>query len=223
MVMSPLSLSKEHQVNKCLAIIGASGHGKVVAEIAEILGYEVSFFDDAFPEKMTVEHWPVRGSLLDFLSDPDLYCGAVVAIGNAKIRETMISQLHGSDVFTPIIQHPSAIVSSYASIGDGSVIMPGAVINAFAAIGVGCIVNSNVVIEHDCKLECFVHVCPNAAVAGGTTIGKRAWVGIGSNVRQMITIGADVLIGAGSVVVNDISQGTTVVGAPAKAIKDKNA
>lgn len=210
-------------MNKRLAIIGASGHGKVVAEIAETLGYEVSFFDDAYPEKMTVEHWPVRGILLDFLAANDLYCGAVVGIGNAKVRETMISQLHESDVFTPIIQHPSAIVSSYASIGEGSVIMPGAVINAFASIGIGCIVNSNAVIEHDCKLECFVHVCPNAAVAGGTTIGKRTWVGIGANVRQMITIGADVLIGAGSAVVNDISQGTTVVGVPAKAIKDKNA
>jgi len=210
-------------VSKHLAIIGASGHGKVIAEIAELLGYEVSFYDDSFPEKITVEHWPVRGTLLDFLSEHDLYCGAVVGIGNAKIREFMISQLYESNVITPIIQHPSAIVSSYASIGDGSVIMPGAVINAFASIGIGCIVNSNSVIEHDCKLENFVHVCPNAAVAGGTTIGKRTWVGIGANVRQMITIGADVLIGAGSAVVNDISQGTTVVGVPAKAIKDKNA
>ena len=210
-------------MNKRLAIIGASGHGKVVAEIAEVIGYEVSFFDDAFPDKMTVEHWPVRGTFLDFLADSDLYCGAVVGIGNAKVREFMLSKLHESDILTPIIQHPSAIVSTYASIGDGSVIMPGAVINAFTSIGIGCIVNSNAVIEHDCKLECFVHVCPNAAVAGGTTIGKRTWLGIGANVRQMITIGADVLIGAGSAVVNDISKGVTVVGVPAKAIKDKNA
>lgn len=221
--MSRLSHLKVHQVNNKLAVIGASGHGKVVAEIAEILGYEVSFFDDAFPEKMTVEHWPVRGTLLDFLAANDLYGGAVVGIGNAKVRETMISQLHDSDVFTPIIQHPSAIVSSYASIGDGSVIMPGAVINAFASIGIGCIVNSNAVVEHDCQLADFVHICPNSAVAGGTIIGERTWVGIGSNIRQMITIGADVLIGAGSAVVNDISKGTTVVGVPAKAIKDKNA
>lgn len=221
--MSPLSLSEEHQVNKRLAIIGASGHGKVVAEIAEVLGYEVSFFDDAFPEKMTVEHWPVRGTLLNFLADSELYFGAVVGIGNAKVRETMISQLHDSGIYTPTIQHPSATISSYASIGDGSVIMPGAVINAFAFIDIGCIVNSNAVVEHDCKLARFVHICPNAAVAGGTIIGRGTWVGIGANVRQMLMIGADVLIGAGSAVVNDISQGTTVVGVPAKPIKDKNA
>ena len=206
-----------------LAIIGYSGQGKVVAELAEELGFEVSFFDDAYPVKNNVEYWPVRGTSLDFLADNDLYCGAVVAIGNAKTREYIISLLHESNVCTPTLQHASATVSRYAIIGVGCVIMPGAVINAFSSIGKGCIINSNAVVEHDCKLESFVHVCPNAAVAGGTIIGKRAWIGIGANVRQMITIGADALIGAGSAVVNDIPEGSTVVGVPAKAIKDKNA
>ena len=206
-----------------LAIIGASGQGKVVAELAEELGFEVAFFDDAYPVKNNVEHWPVRGTTLDFLAGNDLYCGAVVAIGNAKVRESIISQLHEKNVCTPTLQHASATVSQYAIIGGGCVIMPGAVINAFSSIGKGCIINSNAVVEHDCKLGDFVHICPNVAVAGGTIIGKRAWVGIGANVRQMITIGADALIGAGSAVVNDIPEGATVVGVPAKAIKDKNA
>jgi len=210
-------------VSNKLAVIGSSGHGKVVAELAEELGFEVTFFDDAYPDKKNIEHWPVRGTSLDFLADNDLYCGAVVAIGNAETRESIISQLHESNVCTPTLQHASAAVSQYATIGDGCVIMAGAVINAFSSIDKGCIINSNAVVEHDCRLESFVHICPNAAVAGGTIIGKRTWVGIGSNIRQMLTIGTDVLIGAGSVVVNDIPTGITVVGVPAKAIKDKNA
>ncbi|MDP2562117.1 acetyltransferase [Psychrobium sp. 1_MG-2023] len=210
-------------MSKVLAVIGASGHGKVVADLAVTLGFDVVFFDDAYPSKLKVEHWPINGVFKDFINDNDLYCGAIVAIGNAKARESITNQLNELNIYTPILQHPSAIVSSYASIGGGSVIMPGAVVNAFASIGIGCIINSNAVIEHDCKLECFVHVCPCAAVAGGTIIGKRTWVGIGSNIRQLITIESDVLIGAGSVVVNDISKGTTVGGVPAKAIKDNNA
>jgi sugar O-acyltransferase (sialic acid O-acetyltransferase NeuD family) len=97
--------------------------------------------------------------------------------------------------------------------------MPGAVINAFSTIGNSCIINSNSVVEHDCNLDDFVHMCPNSAVAGGVTMGKRAWVGIGASIRQMVTIGADSFIGAGGVVVNDIPAGATAVGVPAKVLK----
>jgi sugar O-acyltransferase (sialic acid O-acetyltransferase NeuD family) len=206
-------------MSKCLAVIGASGHGKVIAEIAELLGYNVFFFDDAYPEKLKVEHWSINGSFQDFLLEKNTLAGAVVAIGNAKIREKILAQLHSNKIATPTLIHPSANVSKYAKVDDACVVMAGAVINAFTNVGKGCIVNSNAVVEHDCKLADFVHICPNSAVAGGTIIGERTWVGIGSSVRQMISIGADVLIGAGSVVVNDIPSGQTVVGVPAKALK----
>ncbi|MFT4953625.1 MAG: sugar O-acyltransferase (sialic acid O-acetyltransferase NeuD family) [Pseudoalteromonas tetraodonis] len=210
---------KERQVSRCLAIIGASGHGKVIAEIAELLGYEICFFDDAFPEKNHVEHWPIKGSFKDFLLESNSLASAVVAIGNAKIRESILIELQSRKIATPTLIHPSAIVSKYAEVDDACVVMAGAVINAFATIGKGCIINSNSVVEHDCKLADYVHVCPNSAVAGGTIIGERTWVGIGTNVRQMISIGADVLIGAGSVVVKDIPSGQTVIGVPAQVLK----
>jgi sugar O-acyltransferase (sialic acid O-acetyltransferase NeuD family) len=206
-------------VNKYLAVIGASGHGKVVAEIAEFLGYNVLFFDDAYPEKSQIEHWPIKGCFQDVLLEKNSLAGAVVAIGNASIRESMLALLQSNEIATPTLIHPSAIVSKHAKIDDACVVMAGAVINAFSKVGQGCIVNSNAVVEHDCNLKSFVHICPNSAVAGGTIIGERTWVGIGTNVRQMINIGADVLIGAGSVVVRDISAGQTVVGVPAKALK----
>ena len=206
-------------MSRCLAIIGASGHGKVIAEIAELLDYEVCFFDDAYPEKSQVEHWPIKGCFKDFLLAKNSLAGAVVAIGNAQIRETILTELQNNKIATPTLIHPSAIVSRYTRIDDACVVMAGAVINAFATIGKGCIINSNSVVEHDCKLADYVHICPNSAVAGGTIIGERTWVGIGTNVRQMINIGADVLIGAGSVVVKDIPSGQTVIGVPAKALK----
>jgi sugar O-acyltransferase (sialic acid O-acetyltransferase NeuD family) len=206
-------------VNKNLAIIGASGHGKVVAEIAELLGYKVLFFDDAYPEKSHVEHWSIKGCFKDFLLAKNSLAGAVVAIGNAQIRESIIAELQKIKIATPTLIHPSAIVSKYAKVDDACVVMAGAVINAFATIGKGCIINSNAIVEHDCKLADFVHICPSSAIAGGTIIGERTWVGIGTNIRQMINIGADVLIGASSAVVKDIPSGKTVVGVPAKVLK----
>ena len=207
-------------MSKFLAVIGASGHGKVVAEIAELLGYNVLFFDDAHPEKTQVEHWQIQGDFAALLAQKDQFHGAVVAIGNATIRQNILTKLHSHNIFTPTLAHPSATISKYAKINHGCVVMPGAIINAFSEIGQGCIVNSNTVVEHDCKLADFVHICPNSAVAGGTIIGERTWVGIGSNIRQMINIGANVLIGAGSAVVNDIPAGVTVIGVPAKVVKD---
>jgi sugar O-acyltransferase (sialic acid O-acetyltransferase NeuD family) len=206
-------------VNKVLAIIGASGHGKVVAEIAELLGYTVLFFDDAYPEKSHVENWSIKGCFKYFLLAKNSFAGAVVAIGNAQIRESMLAELQRNKIATPTLIHPSAILSKYAKVDDACVIMAGAVINAFATIGKGCIINSNAVVEHDCKLADFVHICPNSAVAGGTNIGERSWIGIGASVRQLVNIGADVLVGAGSAVVNDIPKGATVVGVPAKVLK----
>ena len=100
--------------------------------------------------------------------------------------------------------------------------LPDGDFNAFADIGFGSIVNSNAVVEHDCKLGRFVHICPGSAVAGGSNIGERTWVGIGATVRQMINIGADVVIGAGSVVVNDIPAEVIVIGSPAKVRTDIN-
>jgi sugar O-acyltransferase (sialic acid O-acetyltransferase NeuD family) len=209
---------KERQVSRCLAIIGASGHGKVIAEIAELLGYEVCFFDDAYPVKNNVEHWPIKGTRANLLANNESYFGAFVAIGHAATREQINNELQSHNIHTPSLVHPTAIVSQYAKISHACVIMPGAVVNAFSQIGAGSIINSNAVVEHDCKLGDCVHICPNAAVAGATTIGDRTWVGIGASVRQLINIGADVLIGAGSVVVNDTPENVTVVGIPAKAI-----
>jgi sugar O-acyltransferase (sialic acid O-acetyltransferase NeuD family) len=206
-------------VNKKLAVIGASGHGKVIADLAEILAYEVTFFDDAYPNITHVEHWAVAGDFTALLSQKSDFCGAVVAIGNANIRQAITAKLQQAGITTPILIHPTASVSKYAQIKHGSVVMPGVVINAFSLIGESCIINSNAVVEHDCKLADFVHICPNSAVAGGTVIGERTWLGIGSNVRQLINIGADVLIGAGSVVIKDIPSGQTVIGVPAKVLK----
>jgi sugar O-acyltransferase (sialic acid O-acetyltransferase NeuD family) len=210
-------------VNNKLAVVGASGHGKVVAELAEILGYKVFFFDDAYPDKTEVEHWEILGNVKALANQKKQYSGAVVAIGNARIRQKIIEKLMSLGINTPTLKHPSSNISKYTHISHGCVIMQGAVINAFAEVAEGCIVNSNAVVEHDCKLGKYVHICPNSAIAGGALIGERTWVGIGATVRQMINIGADVVVGAGSVVVNDIPAGVTVIGVPAKVRKDKNA
>jgi serine O-acetyltransferase len=57
----------------------------------------------------------------------------------------------------------------------------------------------------------------------GPIIGDRVHVGTGSKVLGPITIGDDVRIGANSVVIDDVPSGATVVGAPARVVRDKPA
>ena len=207
---------------KRLAILGASGHGKVVADIAELAGWdEVVFFDDAWSELKNNSAWAVVGDTDKLLSTLHEFSGVSVAIGNNVIRLNKLEFLSELGAPLPSIIHPSAVVSRYAKINDGSVICAGVVVNADSNIGFGSILNTACSIDHDCILGEAVHVSPGSRLAGGTHVGQCAWVGIGAVVRQLISIGAYSVVGAGAVVVKDVSEQTTVVGNPAKILERK--
>jgi len=194
-----------------LTLIGAGGHGKVVADLAAALGYDrISFLDDAYPARRTNGPWPIIGAPQDTAPIGPLFC----AIGRNGVRANMFETF---DLWhAPSLRHPAAICSPFASIGAGSVLMAGTIINTDSTIGRGCIINTAASVDHDCQIGDFVHISPGARLAGGTRVGPRSWVGIGAGVREGTQIGADVIIGAGAAVVADVPDGTRVRGVPAK-------
>lgn len=198
--------------NKRLVIIGASGHGKVIADIALLNGYtDIVFLDD---DKSVTEcvGFPVIGRVeAASLIDGD----KIVAIGNAETRERIQDEI--DNVVTLI--HPNAVVSRRATIGEGSVVMAGAVINADSVIGRGCIVNTGSSLDHDCKIWDFVHISVGAHIAGTVEIGKGTWIGAGAVIINNRSICDGCMIGAGAVVIKDINEPGTYVGVPAEKIK----
>ena len=202
-------------MTKQLAIVGASGHGKVIADIAEQLGFSAKFYDDAYPNKTHIEHWPIQGTCADLIALHTTPIDVVVAIGNNDIRLQKIQLLQQNNFNLITLIHPSATISQYATIAKGTVVFAGAIINAFTKVGEGCVINTSAVVEHDCTIGDFTHICPNVALAGGVVVGAKSWVGIGSQVRQLITIGDNCLIGAGSTVVKNIPNNVTAFGSPA--------
>ncbi len=204
---------------KLIAIIGASGHGKIVADLAELLGYQVAFFDDAYPEKSQVEHWPILGDTQSLIEQKHVYKNVVVAIGDNSNRQQKLEFLGSEGFDFPCLIHPNASISHYAKIGNGSVVLSGAVINAFSSVGEGCIINTAALIEHDCLIGSFCHICPKSTVAGICSFGEEVWFGVGCCTRQFIKIGDRSIIGAGSVVVKDIAFDVTAYGNPAKPVK----
>lgn len=196
---------------KKIVIIGASGHGKVIADIAEKNGYnEIVFLDDN--ESVTeCAGYPVVGKCIEATSiDGD----KIIAIGNAKIRERMQRTI---DTVTLI--HPNAVISRRVKIGKGTVVMADAVINSDAVIGDGCIINTSSSVDHDCRIGNFVHISVGSHIAGTCEIGDRTWIGAGATVSNNVNICSDCMIGAGAVVVNDIEKFGTYVGVPAKERK----
>jgi len=202
---------------KRLAILGASGHGKVVADAAECCGWDsVVFFDDAWPERARNGVWRVAGRTVDLLESLGNFDGVVVAIGNNAIRYAKMDLLRKAGGVLPTIIHPSAVVSRYAALGEGSVVFAGAVVNVDAKVGCGAILNTGCSIDHDCVLGDAVHVSPGARLAGGVCVGDLSWVGIGASVRQLVRIGARAMVGAGAAVVSDLPDDVTAMGVPAR-------
>lgn len=202
---------------KKLAVLGASGHGKVVAEIAELLGWEVSFFDDSYPEIQLVEGlWSVKGNTDDLCQNLSSYNGCFIAIGDNSIRLQKMNKFELLGVEIPSLIHPKAVVSQYAKIKTGTVVMANAVLNPFVCVGKGCIINTSSSIDHDCKLSDGVHVSPGVNLAGAVTIGSHTWIGIGATVKQCVQIGSHVIVGSGASVVANLPDSVTAVGVPAK-------
>lgn len=203
-------------MNKSIVIVGASGHGKVIADIAKKNGYtEIVFLDDN-PAVKECNGYPVVG----ISGDAVRFCGSdfIVAIGNVRIRQNIQTRLEEGGVHMATLVHPNAVIGENVSLGEGTVVMAGAVINPCTKIGKGCIINTCASVDHDCTIGDFAHVSVSAHTAGAVVIGDRTWLGIGSVVSNNIEITADCMIGAGAVVVKNIAESGTYIGVPAKKI-----
>lgn len=199
---------------KQLVIIGASGHGKVVADIARKNNYEnILFLDDN--EKLTdCGGYPVAGKSNQFV---DYDCDMIVAIGNAGVRKQIQESIPEEKLVTLI--HPDTVVAEDVVMGAGTVVMAGAVINPGTHIGKGCIINTCSSVDHDCAVGDYVHISVGAHVAGTVNIGSHTWIGAGVTVINNVNISSGCIIGAGTVVIRDICESGTYVGAPAKRMR----
>ncbi len=191
---------------KRLILLGASGHAKVISDIAKLNGYDDIVFLDDNPDlsgEKTEEYVNHKGDVF-------------VAIGNSAIRRRLMDMLKQGKRNIPVLIHPSAVIGNEVMIGPGTVIMPGAVINHGAKLGEGVIINTCASVDHDCIVEDYVHVSVGTHLCGTVTVGENTWIGAGAIVSNNLSICKDSMIGAGAVVVSDIDIPGKYIGVPAK-------
>ena len=193
-------------------IYGAGGHGKVVLDAMHLAGLVChGLIDDK-----SINQWaglPVF-SRATLTQEADIRIH--LAIGDCATRQKIAASLMSVDSLS--VQHPGALVSLSASVGEGSFLAAGAIVGPDAKVGRHCIVNHHAVVDHDCVVGDFCHIAPHVSLGGGVKIGHGVLVGAGAVILPGLSVGDAVIIGAGSVVTKNVESGVTFVGNPARVI-----
>ena len=203
-----------------IAIVGAGGHGGVAFDCLSVLhgsALQAAFYDDA-PQRRSVFGMPIAGPVSLLLADESTGL-AFVAIGDNRRRRQITRLLAKAGKSFVTILHPFSAISPRTQVGTGTIAVAGTIVNAGARVGHGVILNTHSSVGHDCIVEDFAQVAPGVNLGGGAVIEEGAFLGIGAKVAPQVSIGAWSVVGAGSVVLDDLPPGCFAYGVPAKVIR----
>ena len=205
-----------------LAIIGASGHGRVILDAGLKAGsWEiVGFIDDGLAKGTRVSGFPVLGGIAEVATmvGENRLDGLIVALGDNATRRRCVGQISAlwpAVRFITII-HPGAVVGSDVVIGDGTAVLAGVIVGVGCTIGAHCILNTGSQLDHDSIMGDFAALGPGAITGGNIRIGAGSWLGLGAKAIQGIAIGGETVVGAGAVVVEDLPGNVVALGVPAR-------
>lgn len=205
-------------------ILGAGGHAKVVIDIIRCMekiktdsSPVIQLLDDNLEVGTEINGCLVVGIIDEchkFINDNKF----IIGVGNNHVRRR-IAETYLLPYAAAV--HPNTVLGSGVSIGIGSVVMAGVVINCDTHVGRHCIINTGSTVDHENIIDDFVHISPGVHTGGNVRVGKESWIGIGSCVKNGITLDKSCVVGAGSVVISNIPEGCVAVGCPAQVIKCK--
>lgn len=203
---------------KKIILVGAGGHARVVYDALIKIYHDIEVFvcDELVSQKdkffFDNKIYMLSADCKNKLDTSDFH----VAIGNNNVRQRIYNNLHSLEFQPMTVIHPQSTLACNISISTGCFIAANSIVGPCSKIGQGVIVNHAAVVDHDCIIEDWVHVGPNATLGGGVSIGARSLIGSGSTILPGVRVGRDCIIGSGAVVTKNIASNTTAIGMPAK-------
>lgn len=195
-----------------MLLFGAGGHAHVVLESLRKSGIEVL---GVYDHNQSIKYFD--DLLVEHVYDPEKMPDEpmIIAIGDNRCRADIAA----------VIQHrfgnvldSTALIADSATILEGSMVLMGAAIQSRSSLGRHVIINTRAIIDHDCDIQDLVHVGPGSVICGNVTVGTGTFVGANVTILPGISIGAWAIIGAGSVVLENVLDGRVVAGNPARVI-----
>jgi sugar O-acyltransferase (sialic acid O-acetyltransferase NeuD family) len=203
-----------------IGILGAGGHAKVVADaiLADGTHHLAGFFDDD-PRRQgrTCFGVPVLGPI-DAWRNHSID-GLVIGIGDNLNRKLQYDRLTAAGAHLITVVHPTATLGRGVTLGSGTVAFAGVVVNCDTAVGPNNILNTSCLVDHDCITGAHTHVAPGANLAGQVRLGEGVFVGLGAKLIPGLVVEDWSIVGAGAVVIRDITNNSKVAGVPARIIK----
>ena len=198
-----------------IIIVGAGGHGRVLADALLLSGRTVLGFVDADARlhDTTFTGLKVLGDDSRLMAGDWPEAALVNGIGGrpgGRVRRDAQVRLEAEGRRFTGARHPTAIISPSAEVDDTAQFLARAVVQAGAVVSRGCIVNTGAIVEHDCVIQPFTHCAPGSILCGDVRVGA------GAVVREGVTLGDGVVVGAGAVVVDDHAGPALLLGAPAR-------
>lgn len=201
-----------------IAIIGAGGHARVVADCLKRGGVtNLCFIDiNASPEVKTIRNLKVYRTQAEIPgAESIVFANGVGSISKESlIRRAEVYASHRSNgCIFPTILDPTASLSQNVQFGDGSQLLMGVCLQDGVEIGENTIINTRASIDHDSRIGNNVHIAPGVTISGGVIVEDLVHIGTGTTIIQGIKIGRGAFIAAGAVVVKDVPENTTFANA----------
>lgn len=203
-------------------LLAASGLAREVADAARAAGGHrpVAVLDDDPARTGTsLSGLPVTGPIASVVDHPD--AEFVICAGSGAARSAIADRVRavgiGPERWATVL-HPSASLADSCLVGPGSVLLANVTLTADVTVGAHVVAMPNVVLTHDDAVDDFATLCAGVTLGGEVRIGRAAYLGMSSCVRQRRSVGAGAVLGMGSVLLVDLPAGETWVGVPARPI-----
>jgi UDP-perosamine 4-acetyltransferase len=204
-------------LNKRVIILGGGGHAGVLIEILRMLNIKIIGVADPNLSRESVVHGgiPVIGcdeAVMSYTPDETMLVNGMGPAHKNSYREVLSRKFISAGHKFLTLVHPQAYVSPSAQISPGVQIMAGAVVQTKSFIGEMAVINTGAIVDHNCRVDDYTHLGPGSVLCGGVETGCGVFVGAGSVVIENLSLGRNALLAAGVTLRRDLKAGETFFG-----------